>query len=386
MSKLAEIAEINPRTTADLEDDDEVSFLGMADVSEDGSTSRGHDRQVSIVRKGFTSFLDGDLLVAKITPCFENGKIAQASLKHRVGFGSTEFHVVRAHPEKADSRYLLHFLRSSWVRETGERRMTGSAGQRRVPKDFLQSLDVPLPPLPEQRRIASILDGAARARSLVQAYDSSLDRLSESFFDRLFDVPQDRQGLGALPRLGDVAVQITDGEHLTPRRSATGHKLLSARNVRNGNLDFSDVDYVDQTEFDRISKRCAPRRGDVLLSCSGSVGRVAVVETDEPLVLVRSVAMIRPDASVDSRYLAYYLRSRPIQDEMQRSARSSAQANLFQEPIRRLPVLVPPLLRQETFVQFLDRVDVLRALNVARLSRLNELFASLQYRAFHVEV
>ena len=77
--------------------------------------------------------------------------------------------------------------------------------------------------------------------------------------------------------LVDRATQITDGEHLTPRRSASGYYLLSARNVHNGRLDLSDVDYVGEVEYRRIKQRCNPEVGDVLISCSGTVGRVATV-------------------------------------------------------------------------------------------------------------
>src|SRR5207253_2857111 len=106
------------------------------------------------VSKGYTFFRDGDLLLAKITPCFENGKIAQATLNHELGVGSTEFHVIRPDRMRVSDRFLLRFLRQPRIRLSGERRMTGSAGQRRVPEAFISELELPLPPLEERRRIA----------------------------------------------------------------------------------------------------------------------------------------------------------------------------------------------------------------------------------------
>jgi type I restriction enzyme, S subunit len=164
-AKLGEIAELNPRLADSLETNEAVSFVPMSAVTaETASTTEGEERRYGEVAKGYTTFLDGDVLVAKITPCFENGKIAQAALTHRIGFGSTEFHVVRPRPGKAEARYLLHFLRQEWVRRDGKRKMTGSAGQRRVPEHFLAGLEVPLPPLSEQRRIAEVLDRAEALR------------------------------------------------------------------------------------------------------------------------------------------------------------------------------------------------------------------------------
>ena len=153
---LDEVAELNPRLAETLAAGDKVSFVPMSAVSaESAGITDEETRTYAEVAKGYTPFVSGDVLVAKITPCFENGKIVQARLTQRAGFGSTEFHVVRPRANKLDARYTLHFLRLSSVRLAGERRMTGSAGQRRVPENFLAKLEIPLPPLAEQRRIAS---------------------------------------------------------------------------------------------------------------------------------------------------------------------------------------------------------------------------------------
>lgn len=160
--------------------------------------------------------------------------------------------------------------------------------------------------------------------------------------------------------LDDIALKITDGEHATPAREVQGHYLLSARNVRDGFIDVADVDYVGREEFERIRKRCDPDAGDILLSCSGSVGRVAVVDADNKYAMVRSAALIKHSkANVDSHYLSLALRSPDLQRQIERSSKQSAQANLFIEPIRRLVTPIPPLAEQRRIVA---KVDELMAL------------------------
>lgn len=158
---LGSVADINPSQLGAVYKDDElVDFVPMAAVDANASvvSSQG-TRPYSEVKKGYTFFKDEDILLAKITPCFENGKISQIRTKvTNAGFGSTEFHVLRPHPEKLDARYLVHYLRQEKIRIAGERRMTGSAGQRRVPKSFLELLPIFLPSSAGQRRIATILD------------------------------------------------------------------------------------------------------------------------------------------------------------------------------------------------------------------------------------
>ena len=191
MVSLTDLAELNP-TLPDLpEKDAVVSFVPMSAVDpETASVTRAEDRRFEEVSKGYTPFLDGDVLIAKITPCFENGKIAHARMPRRIGFGSTEFHVVRPRPGKADVRYLLHFLRQRHVRLDGEQKMTGSAGQRRVPEHFIAGLIVPAPALAEQRRIAKILDRAEALRGKRRAALAQLDNLTRSIFLDLFGDPE----------------------------------------------------------------------------------------------------------------------------------------------------------------------------------------------------
>lgn len=388
MRKLGEIAELNPRLTELLESDARVSFVPMSAVAaETASTTTGEERQYSEVSKGYTPFLNGDLLVAKITPCFENGKIAQARLAHRIGFGSTEFHVVRARAGEADARYLLHFLRQERIRRDGEGKMTGSAGQRRVPEHFLAGLEISLPPLPEQRRIAEVLDRAEALRAKRRAALGQLDTLTQAIFIDLFGDPATNPKGWTFSTIADVAEQVTDGEHLTPRRTTEGIKLLSARNIRDGYIDFENVDYIGLDEYERIKRRCDPSPGDVLISCSGTIGRVASVETNEPFSLVRSAALVRPKRSlVGSKFLEHYLRTPALKARMLRRANASSQANLFQGQIRELTVYVPPLFLQHDFAGRVAAVEKLKFAHRASLAKLDALFASLQHRAFRGEL
>ncbi|MDA3940739.1 MAG: restriction endonuclease subunit S [Spirochaetia bacterium] len=154
---IEDIAIINPKRKNDISGTDTVSFIGMADVSESAKLIQSHVKLYNEVSKGFTCFEDDDVLVAKITPCFENGKGALITeLENGIGFGSTEFHVIRA-SQKVLNSFIYYHTVSSEFRLTGVSNMTGSAGQRRVPIDFIKSFSIPLPPLPEQKKIASIL-------------------------------------------------------------------------------------------------------------------------------------------------------------------------------------------------------------------------------------
>jgi type I restriction enzyme S subunit len=275
-----------------------------------------------------------------------------------------------------------------WLDANRERlqAMGNGATFKEVSKAVVERIVLPLPPLPEQRRIAAILDQADALRHLRRQSLSRLSDLGQAIFAEMFGNGSD--DLLQSVQLTDVALKVTDGEHLTPRRSKSGYRLLSARNVRDGFIDFDNVDYVDELEFQRIAKRCLPRKGDVLISCSGSVGRVALVESKEPFVLVRSAALVVPNTSlIDARYLSEYLRTPRMFRLMNKRANSSGQPNLFLNQIKQLPILLPSINRQREFSRrFMAlRSNLLPTMTEAS-HRLNGLFASLQHRAFRGEL
>jgi type I restriction enzyme, S subunit len=156
VERIEDVATLNPARKYML-DDEQVSFLGMADVSEEGKVLNGYIRQYGDVKNGFTYFENNDILVAKITPCFENYKGALVNnLKNGVGFGSTEFHVIRA-GERVLPNYIFHHTRFGVFRSRGEQNMTGTAGQKRIPADFIATYKIPVPEIKEQRKIVTIL-------------------------------------------------------------------------------------------------------------------------------------------------------------------------------------------------------------------------------------
>ena len=154
-----------------------------------------------------------------------------------------------------------------------------------------------------------------------------------------------------LARLGNIAAIVTDGEHQTPKRcdAYCGYYLLSARNILNGEISLSNVDFVSEEEYAKISKRCNPQMGDILISCSGSVGRVAVVNDANNYVMVRSAAMVRP-IFLEPFYMMFALQSEFLQEQINSQKKQVAQANLFQAEIRDLVLPVPPLAEQQRIV------------------------------------
>ncbi|EFP1800750.1 restriction endonuclease subunit S [Campylobacter jejuni] len=152
--------ELNPskKEISKLDENMLVSFIEMASVSDKGYIQSKIDRSLNEVRKGYTYFIENDILIAKITPCMENGKCAIAkNLTNNIGFGSTEFHIFRA-KTGLDSSFLFYNLNQQNIREKAALAMTGASGHKRVPISFYENLTIPLPPLEIQEKIVQNIE------------------------------------------------------------------------------------------------------------------------------------------------------------------------------------------------------------------------------------
>jgi type I restriction enzyme S subunit len=181
--RLKFTAKINPGKSDSLHDAnsvDEVVFLPMECVSTDGTVDQSNRERVCDLWKGFTYFARGDVLVAKITPCFENGKGALvADLETEIGFGTTEFHVIRA-GKRLLKPFLYLITISSRFRGIGERFMTGAAGQQRVSEQFIEDFPIALPPASEQQAIVEhVKRERTKTDSLIAKYGRELELLAE---------------------------------------------------------------------------------------------------------------------------------------------------------------------------------------------------------------
>lgn len=177
---IKDICFVNPskREVSELPLDTIISFLEMSSISNNGFIDTCQDRTLKEVIKGsYTYFRDGDIIIAKITPCMENGKCALVSgLTNGIGFGSSEFHVFRNSNAAVKQEYLFYYLNRESIRKQAEVRMTGASGHRRVPIDFYRELPIPVPPLSEQERIIREIEGyeaeIRKAEALMQGVEA----------------------------------------------------------------------------------------------------------------------------------------------------------------------------------------------------------------------
>lgn len=248
----------------------------------------------------------------------------------------------------------------------------------------------------EQSAIAAILSKVDEAIASVQASISAADRLKKSLMQNLLTGRMKPDGtlrkedefyvdekFGRVPvgwevkKVKDISIQVTDGEHQTPERTETGYYLLSARNIKNGYLSLDDVDYIPEKELRRIQQRCNPQEGDILISCSGTIGNVCTVPYGFVGGMVRSAALVKLNKDkIESQFAELMFQSHFLQNQMKVSVASSVQGNIFQGAIRNLRLFYPKN-KQERIeiankINYFNKIITNNANKIAVLERLKK--------------
>ncbi|EKO3485926.1 restriction endonuclease subunit S [Vibrio fluvialis] len=378
--KLGEVAPSKALKNPVVLSDDNVWQLNL-DMVESNSGRIINKLKAPLSEAGSSThwFDERHVLYSKLRPYLN-----KVVLPDEQGLATTELVPMLPDPEVIDRRYLVHYLRSqqfvSWISD-----QVAGAKMPRVSMKVFWDHEIPLPPLVEQKRIAAILDKADAIRQKRKQAIELADEFLRSVFLDMFGDPVTNPKGWEIKTIGELATKVTDGEHQTPKRQEKGYKLLSARNVQHGFLDVENekVDHVGEAEFQRITKRLSISKSDVLLSCSGTIGRVSMNTLNEPFCLVRSVAVIRlAEHGVIPEFLVGYLGTSAMQAIMKKEANSSGQPNLFQNQIKQLNVLVPPLELQAEYKRFLDHYKEKKVSLIAANDQQALLFKSLSQNAF----
>jgi type I restriction enzyme S subunit len=386
---LSEVCTFKPpksEARAKLTSVDEVSFVPMEHLGIGNKELKiSGTRLLSEVAGSYTYFAEGDVLLAKITPCFENGKLGIArNLVNGVGFGSSEYIVIRPSPE-VDADFLYHFLDRATFREEGAKQMTGAVGHKRVPKEYVEGALIPVPTMEEQRRIVTLLDEAFADIATAKAKaEKNLQNARDFFYGQLQAIFQSGSNSWSSSTLGQT-YDVRDGTHDSPKYQAEGYPLITSKNLKREGLSFDDVKLIAELDYAKINERSAVHQGDVLLAMIGTIGNPTVVEI-EPNFAIKNVALLKVPKTQNSYFLQYYLSTPSVIAKMQSEAKGTTQKFVGLGYLRTFPVSIPTLTEQQKIVEKLDELrtesDRLESIYRQKLTALDDLKKSLLHQAF----
>lgn len=360
---ISSLAEINPTNERPRDINLDVSFIPMADVTESAAWINRRTRKAGEVCSGFTSFKDGDVLFAKITPCMENGKGALArGLKNGVGYGSTEFHVIRAKKD-VSPEFLNQFLKYQVTRERALAYFTGSAGQQRVSKDFFDRYLIPNFSFDEQNKIAQILDSIDEKVELTEELIKKKRLVKKGLLAGLLEKYSEGAKKTIVLRellYGVRGVSYTPNQLLTEQTDSS-FTLLRSNNIKDNLINFDSIQLVPEKLVSDM-QRATP--GDIAVCMSNGsrslVGKSAAF-SDEINGLNITVgafcSIFKPINRADSSYLKHLFQSSIYQKHIDIVLAGSAINNLQNKVIEELRIPDIDQKSRHKIGDFLDAAD-----------------------------
>ena len=392
---LADVCQIKPpkaEARKQLSGKELVSFVPMEDLGIDQKALKPKQtRTLDEVAGSYTYFADGDVLLAKITPCFENGKLGIAEkLTNGIGFGSSEYIVFRPSPTM-DKGWLYYFLSRESFRTEGAERMSGAVGHKRVSKEFIESYPVPVPPLSEQHRIVAILDEAFNGIATAKANaEKNLQNARALFESHLQSVFTERSEGWISTTLG----QATGGVFTGPFGSLLhksdyvtgGLPLVNPAHITDTGIEADMQKTVSEETAQRLSNYIM-REGDIVIGRRGEMGRCALVtDTEDGWLCGTGSFYIKSSKLCDPRYLVRLLRSDATKNRLENIAGGAVMPNLSNTDLGNLPIDLPPLEQQKSVVgeidSFAEKIQHLESIYQQKLTALDDLKKSLLHQAF----
>lgn len=389
---LADVCQIRPpkaEARERLSCKELVSFVPMEDLGIGQKIlAPTQTKPLEDVAGSYTYFADGDVLLAKITPCFENGKLGIADkLTNGIGFGSSEYIVFRPSPA-IDKEWLYYFLSRQSFRDEGAARMSGAVGHKRVSKEFIESYPIPVPPLPEQHRIVAILDeafdGIATAKANAEKNLQNARALFESHLQSVFT----ERGEGWVDRqLASLCLEITVG-HVGPMKKEykeNGVPFLRSQNIRPFEVSMDNAMFIDDT-FHRVLKKSQLRPGDLAIVRTGYPGTAAVIPPELPDSNCSDLVIVRPGKEINPHFLAAFFNSAFGKQLVLGKIVGAAQKHFNITAAKEVMLHVPPMEVQHSIIEKADSLreetQRLESLYQQKLTALDDLKKSLLHQAF----
>ncbi len=371
MKKLSEVCKIRPpksEARETLSANDMVSFVPMKSLGIDQKYFDVKDeKELSSVSSSYTYFKDNDVLLAKITPCFENGKLGIAkNLINGIGFGSSEYIVYRP-SEKLLSEFLYYFLNQETFRKKGESQMTGAVGHKRIPKEFYEESQISIPPLEEQKQIVALLDKAFAAIDQAKTnIEKNIENAKELFQSKLNDIFS-QQGDGweekTILELCDHKSQIVGGPFGSNLKvkdyKETGVPILRLQNIGKGYFIDKNIKYVDDQKAKELDYHSFVS-GDIALAKLGiPIGKTCIIpEKFKYGIVTADVVRIRPNKeNINYSFLKHFLNSQSAVQQLTDDITGATRPRVNMAEVRNLKLSVPSKEQQISLNNIIDRLE-----------------------------
>ena len=404
--RVGNITTLNPKNEAN--DETEAAFIPMTLVADGYRNQHSYEiKKWGEIKKGFTHFTNGDIGIAKITPCFQNRKsVIFDSLVHNLGAGTTELSIVCVIADTVNRKYLLWLFKSDYFIRNGIKSFTGTAGQQRIHKEYLANCVIPLPPLAEQKRIVAKIE---ELLPLIDRYEKAWSRLEE--FNRRFPAdmqksllqmaiqgklveqrPEEGTGEEVFNRLMPYHYKLkpckdeldcssmdfeippnwmlvelnqlfdfVDYRGKTPNKMADGTAdgvfLITSSNIKRAYMEYSRREYISHEEYLSRQSRGITQKGDLLFTTEAPMGNAALCDMDECSCGQRIITLKEyAQGTVYPALYMYFVLSPQFQQQLLSNCTGTTAKGIKADKLKHLLLPLPPYAEQKRIVTRLEQL------------------------------
>jgi len=380
--KLGDIGKIfsgsTPSTRDNANFDGNIPWITPADLSTHDSIYIERGKR-NLSEKGLNS--SSATLLPKDTVLFSSrapvGYVAIAAnpLATNQGFKNLILNSNEILPE-----YVYYYLKAN--KKLAEKYASGTTFLE-VSASRFTKIPIVIPPLETQRKIVAILDKAEATQRLRAEADALMQDLAQSVFQEMFGDPMTNPMEWSIVNLGMVCKKITDGTHRKPNYIDSGIPFLSVKNLTKGHLDLTDIKFISQKEHEELIKRCKPEKGDILYTKIGTYGVAEIIDIDTDFSIFVSLALLKPDVNlINPYYLKFILNTPYVKGQADKRIRGIGVPDLHLVEIKQFTIPLPPLDKQDEFVEVVNRMTAIRAHQKSSSDNLDNLFNALTSKAF----
>lgn len=400
ISRIKYVADVDPSCDkTKIDGDSLITYTPMECIRRGNFVNKA--AYLNSVSSSLTAYEEGDIVMAKVTPCFENGNIAiMTGLHNGFGLGSSELFVFR--PRSIVTEYLFYWLQNYVFVQNAKATMTGTGGLKRVSPVFIKNCSIHMPPKEEQNKLVAFLDSKCTlVDTLIQNVQTQIEKLKaykQSLITEVVTkgldptVPMKDSGvdwIGHIPNAWEVKPMLREIETVvdyrgkTPEKVDAGILLVTARNIKDGKIDYSiSQEYVRSNEYEEIMHRGKLNIGDILFTTEAPLGAVANVDRTD-FALAQRIIKFTTKSTLNPYYLKYWMLSLIFQQHLKSYATGSTASGIKASKLCLLKLVNPPRLEQDDIVSYLDKkcaqIDRLIAIKQAKIEKLEQYKRSLIY-------
>ena len=381
MARLGDVCTIvsgtTPKSSCPEYWDGDINWVTPAELNDESDVIYESQRKITkqaVMDSSLKAFPAGTVLLSSRAPI---GKVAIAGTEMYCNQGFKNLICSDA----IYNRYLYHFLKSKteYLNSLGR-----GATFKEISKSIVEEIEIPLPQMEEQRRIAALLDKVSDLIAKRRAQLDKLDLLVKARFVEMFEDPEENPRGYEKRKLGSLARKISDGVHAKPEYTETGRPFLSVVNINKGIINFEGCKFVSEEAYQKMIKSTHPERGDILYTKVGATyGIPAYVDTDTEFCLYVSVCLIKPrHDEIDSKFLAISMSMPYIKCQADSRIKGIGVPDLHLNQINEFDILCPPRSEQEAFVGFVAHMDKSKLMIQQSLEKMETLKKALMQQYF----